>query len=1285
MKGRQVLVWLLMFALIITSFPIQPTPGVLAADAQDPVHFIPNNSILRGTHKFKDDNESKLDYDNVYRTASRYITIDGSYNRVKSETLRVKVENLIKDGNKWVVTQSSQEIGVTVLSEYTFIVNNLELYPGYNRITFYGIGMDNSLVEEPFYVLFEDGAHILEAYIPTAGSQRLYLNIGTAVVVTTDQISVQGTAPNARRMSINGTQVYVTDYDERFFSPPIQLQPGLNELNFVIETATDRLEEKRFVYYFRPNDPFSKLDLTIDTETHSVLNASQPPTFYVGTGNNTATLEFEVLIPAFEGITLENNAKITVTESVYVGWEFDVVDSQFDIETYLGAGDQVYYLVKPKDGQLKLDRTSTSGGGEFPLGLNSLSLNIVYPTGADPDDQIELNRDIRFFIGENRVGIQNIYYVPDGVAPNEASTPLNGLTIPSDKINIVVQTNKPLSGEKLKVRLASGLSDYEINVTGEKNEGNNKYSYTIENIPEGTQRLIFQYNDGPEYQVTVNYSTNLFIFLETIADGQVFEVNSANPANYPKKLIKGRIVGLKDNNAIKGFVITVNGKEVTVNKNFPEFDTTVPFGDPGDGNGFFITGENTIEFKLIYYDVNDYRRKELTKVIKVYFFDTNIPTIEKVLPVPVPTGTSEREPIDGNEDRIIFNSSDFYYRDNRYYTTNEIYDLVIKGNSAKKVIVARHGEELFEHEISQGKSANTVNNSPIGPVHYEIYMNNGTFILRIHDLEFDGIETHIYTITLQNETGARATHTIEIEREYAPFVIISPQPTVGEKYIYNKNYVRFDIQADGADEVLIGKEKAEPHPTIEGRFVYDYIGLRPNRDNKIDITVRRGSTTIKDSINIYYVDTVGIGSQVMEKMDRRHRVLDRSVELTFPRGTVLKTVEPIDSVKVTKYYTDQYLLFGIADPTDGVVERVTDYGKKKDRDIARDAVFESQFLSQINRQHFTRVSPVYWISGGLAEFKEPGEQGYLPPRHGITPYTDEGLSYRELLSMDVRSKERKLVPTNRGTLTLAFDPNVVDEAGTHVTVFRLTDKGNGIWEWENIGGEVNTKNNTITVPFDEFGYYMVMKLRYGFEDVTNHNWARNILEALFSKGFMDALRYDQFGVHDYATRGEFAQVLVKALNLELNYDDNNTFIDVPPGSRGITWEYKYIETAARAGIITGEGTRVFNPEGRLTREQAATMVARALELRLQTNDDRLMDRLTKQFTDATDIRYYARPAVQAVVQAGIMQGRPNPTQAGERRPTYHFAPQANLTRAEMGQIAVRMVQRHSNVFPKNLN
>lgn len=79
---------------------------------------------------------------------------------------------------------------------------------------------------------------------------------------------------------------------------------------------------------------------------------------------------------------------------------------------------------------------------------------------------------------------------------------------------------------------------------------------------------------------------------------------------------------------------------------------------------------------------------------------------------------------------------------------------------------------------------------------------------------------------------------------------------------------------------------------------------------------------------------------------------------------------------------------------------------------------------------------------------------------------------------------------------------------------------------------------------------------------------------------------------------------------------------------------------ARAGIVQGLSDGYFGVEDRITREQAAVMIARAMSSKLATNDSKLASTLAKSFQDSGSIEYYARPSVQAITKAKIMEGSP---------------------------------------------
>ncbi|MNJ57800.1 Endoglucanase precursor [compost metagenome] len=216
-----------------------------------------------------------------------------------------------------------------------------------------------------------------------------------------------------------------------------------------------------------------------------------------------------------------------------------------------------------------------------------------------------------------------------------------------------------------------------------------------------------------------------------------------------------------------------------------------------------------------------------------------------------------------------------------------------------------------------------------------------------------------------------------------------------------------------------------------------------------------------------------------------------------------------------------------------------------------------------------------------------------------------------------------------------------------------------------------------------------MKLRRSYSDVTNHGWARNMLNALYSKGIMKNLRGDSFGTDDRVTRGEFATLLVKGLDLPLNYPTDSdhaksTFLDIGPGARTETWSYEHIETAARAGIVTGITEGVFAPYMPITREQAAVMISRALKLKLALNDEKLNATLAKTFIDSGSVDYYARPAIVAVSKAKIMAGSAT-TLPGQKKATFSFNPKGFMTRAEAGKISVELLKKSTSLFPKNFN
>lgn len=1260
-----------------------PGLALTATAAVAATYFLPDNTALRNTATLTLDNLSRS---NVYVTTNGLLTITGTFYYVSRDSMQVRIEQLVqKADGTWEpdplrVTYSP--VVADAGSSNRFTASNLQLFPGFNRITFTGL---QGAVErsDSFYVLYDSVVYLQSLRI-ISGSAQFNLNEGARVVVPNSSAVLQGVARNATKVtvSVNGGNPILSSVlsDGTFFSPALTLQPGLNTLSILVANASDSVTLTREVYYFDANQPFIDVKLIHNESGNDVayplLNNTPKVTngdTVVGAVYEQASLEVQMLVP-YDPATFGSTATFVLNGTNTTA----TVSEEIVIPGPDGFLPQ-YRLVKFKTAPFPFAATGSTYNRN-----QSVRLTVNYGTTFS----VTFVGSFLYLPGE--IAINNIWHLPNYDSSTNSlgdRVPLNGSEVNSSSFYILVETDKAVTTQTLSARyLPVGTVTLTVTPVAVPNLPNNQKVYRVSGFTPGQHTVEFSYSGSTTgFVANITYVTKTYIHITNLNDGQTFQFDSRQTN---QMTITGAYVGFEQ---VQNPQYFINGVEITdpalVLDSNNEFSLELDITESGP----LFYGENRIFFRGTNVTANGVTQ-EISKEIRIYIVDTYVSTIDRFMPT---VASPNRMQFDSARPRpgdytqaelasIFAVTPEFLLRGDIYVTSEKSYDLVMRGGGATILNLMR-GSELFLRVDIPANATFKMDYFTYGGVTYtyEFVGDQNDFIVRIRDIAFEQPGSHIYNLELINSTGARTKQRLEIVREVAPFRILSPQPTVGDRIIVNKNFVRFDIEAEGATEVLIDGKPAVKRSDLNDRFIYDYVGLKPDRTTSIKIQIRQPGNTINTTVDIYYTSDVEVDSQYMMKLSTRMNVFNGNLSLQFPRGTVLKSANPNQS-GVTKFYTDSMILFGIADPKDGVVERRNDYGNIINVDNDARSVEGSipviipdylvqRFLNPVNTVNFTRVSPIYWIHGGVGELGNKGDPTYKPATNGLPPYSLEG-RFTEF------EPERKIVPSQRGTLTLAFDPNIVDDASYTITVFRYTDRG----EWENIGGEVDMRNHTITVPFDDFGYYMVAKLRRSFNDVTNHPWARNYLNGLYAKGIMTNLRYDEFGTDDYTTRGEFATLLVKALNLPLNYDGNQTFFDVVPGARSATWDYEHIETAARAGIVTGLSNGFFGPDLRITREEAAVMIARALKLKLPVNDSKLAASLSKMFADSGNIHYYARPAVEAVAKAKIMEGSPVSV-PGQNRTLYNFNPLANMTRAEAGKVTVVMLQRNTNIFPKNLS
>jgi len=163
----------------------------------------------------------------------------------------------------------------------------------------------------------------------------------------------------------------------------------------------------------------------------------------------------------------------------------------------------------------------------------------------------------------------------------------------------------------------------------------------------------------------------------------------------------------------------------------------------------------------------------------------------------------------------------------------------------------------------------------------------------------------------------------------------------------------------------------------------------------------------------------------------------------------------------------------------------------------------------------------------------------------------------------------------------------------------------------------------------------------GYRDLEGH-WAEDTLRSWIERGLLTGYPDGTVRPNQVVTRAEFA-ALVNRL-FQFNVKVGIDFADVSD-----EWFRDTIAVAVAAGYLSGYPDGTIRPNGLITRQEAASIVARILNLGASDAEG-----LLRAFSDANDIAAWARNAVAAVVERSIMGGYPDGT----------FRPGKALTRAE---------------------
>lgn len=186
----------------------------------------------------------------------------------------------------------------------------------------------------------------------------------------------------------------------------------------------------------------------------------------------------------------------------------------------------------------------------------------------------------------------------------------------------------------------------------------------------------------------------------------------------------------------------------------------------------------------------------------------------------------------------------------------------------------------------------------------------------------------------------------------------------------------------------------------------------------------------------------------------------------------------------------------------------------------------------------------------------------------------------------------------------------------------------------------------VTVEFEEGKDEPVNPTPDGkFADVADDFWAAKDIYTLKDAGIIGGKSATEFDPEGDVTRAEFAKMVVglfgyKATSDAVNFED----------CKAEDWFTSYVAAGVEAGVIKGVSDTEFAPNATITREDACTILGRALNKVAQSNE--------LKFTDADKVAEYAAPYVALLSELGYVNGYEDGS----------FAPTNNITRAEAAKI-----------------
>ena len=208
---------------------------------------------------------------------------------------------------------------------------------------------------------------------------------------------------------------------------------------------------------------------------------------------------------------------------------------------------------------------------------------------------------------------------------------------------------------------------------------------------------------------------------------------------------------------------------------------------------------------------------------------------------------------------------------------------------------------------------------------------------------------------------------------------------------------------------------------------------------------------------------------------------------------------------------------------------------------------------------------------------------------------------------------------------------------------------------ERIAGRYDKSIQSVEFVTSQIGKYIIGISKKEFLDLNNHTWAKDAVETMTQKGIVNGRTDTEFDPNAKITRAEFTALITRMLEYHMSSDVTIPFEDVDKNS----WYYNPIAIAYDRGLISGKAEGIFDPQGNISREEIASIVAKVLVNKsFNIEEDKNLD----FFKDRDDIALWAKSSVELVAKKGIITGMEDG----------NFAPKKKANRAEAIVILYRL-------------